>query len=140
MYVEQALADVGLGREFLSRLPGELSGGQRKRVAVARAIVGRPPIVIYDEPTTGLDPEYTEILVRLIEDLYRQTHNTTIAITHEKKLMERLGRVVFLRERRVYFDGAYEAFAASQDPVIQSFLAEPAPPRTRSPRTLARAG
>jgi phospholipid/cholesterol/gamma-HCH transport system ATP-binding protein len=122
--VERALTDVGVGKELFRRLPSELSGGQRKRVAVARAIVGQPPIVVYDEPTTGLDPEYTEILIELIERLHRQTGNTTVAITHEKKLMKRLRRVIFLRDRQVYFDGSYSAFVGSDDPVIHRFLAE----------------
>jgi phospholipid/cholesterol/gamma-HCH transport system ATP-binding protein len=122
--VAKALRDVGLGEEFFHRHPGELSGGQRKRVAVARAIVGQPPIVVYDEPTTGLDPEYTEIILELIERLYRQTGNTTIVISHEKKIMKALGRVVFVRDRKIYFDGSYRDFATSGDSAIRRFLAE----------------
>jgi phospholipid/cholesterol/gamma-HCH transport system ATP-binding protein len=124
--VAKALQDVGLGEEYFRRLPSELSGGQRKRVAVARAIVGEPPILVYDEPTTGLDPEYTEIILELIEQLYKKTHNTTIVISHEKKIMKALGRVVFLRDRKVYFDGSYRDFAASDDPATRRFLAEDA--------------
>jgi phospholipid/cholesterol/gamma-HCH transport system ATP-binding protein len=124
--VVKALQDVGLGREFLHRLPSELSGGQRKRVAVARAIVNQPPIIVYDEPTTGLDPEYTEIILELIERLYQQTRNTTIVVSHEKKLMEAVGRVIFLRDRKVYFDGLYRDFAASDDAAIRRFLADDA--------------
>lgn len=125
--VAQVLEEVGLGppaEKFFDRMPSELSGGQRKRVAVARAIASNPRIVIYDEPTTGLDPESTEMIIGLIEQIHRSSGNTSIAITHEKKLMERLGRVVFLKDRRIYFDGSYEEFARSQDPVIVHFLAE----------------
>ena len=122
--VAEVLQYVGLGREYFDRLPGELSGGQRKRVAVARAIVNRPPVIVYDEPTTGLDPEWAETIIALIDKLYQENANTTIAITHEKKLMKRLARVVFLRDCRVYFDGKSEAFFACTDPVIERFLAE----------------
>ena len=129
--VAEVLQDVGLVAEYFDRLPSELSGGQRKRVAVARAIVDRPPVIIYDEPTTGLDPEWTQTIIDLMDRLHHQGHNTTVAITHETKLMERLGRVVFLRDRRVYYDGPYSAFTGSDDPVIRTFLAEGPPLRNR---------
>jgi phospholipid/cholesterol/gamma-HCH transport system ATP-binding protein len=121
--VEEVLKEVGLGREYFYRTANELSGGQKKRVALARAIAAKPEIVIYDEPTTGLDPQYTKIIIDLIEQLYQGSHNTTIAVTHEKKLMHQLGRVVFLYEHKIYFDGKYEDFAKSQDPIIKTFLA-----------------
>lgn len=120
----EVLEQVGLGRELLHRQAGELSGGQRKRVAVARAIVARPPVVIYDEPTTGLDPETGEMVIDLIERLHDENHITTIAITHDKMLMARLGRVVYLRDRKVYFDGSYDDFNHSADESIQRFLAQ----------------
>lgn len=122
--VAEVLEQVGLGREYFSRAPNELSGGQKKRVALARAIAAKPPVVIYDEPTTGLDPEYTSIIVDLIDALHQAGGNTSIAITHEKKLMRRLGRVVFLKDRRVHFDGSYEDFARSDEPTIVAFLSE----------------
>ena len=122
--VAEVLEKVGLGREFFDRKPSELSGGQRKRVAVARAIASSPHTVIYDEPTTGLDPESARMVIDLIDRVHETIHNTTIAITHEKKLMERLGRVVYLRDGRIYFDGSYDDFARSDDPVIVHFLDE----------------
>lgn len=135
--VEDVLKEVGMGSEYLDRMPSELSGGQKKRVAVARAIIANPPIMIYDEPTTGLDPEATGMVIDLIETLYHDNGNTTIAITHEPRLMERLGRVVFVRDRQVYFDGPFIAFAASKDPVIVHFLSE-GPNGRRSPRIWGR--
>ena len=128
--VAEILDQVGLGREFFSRTPSELSGGQKKRVAIARAIAPNPPIIIYDEPTTGQDPEYAGIIIDLIDSIYQAGGNTTIAITHERKLMRRLGRVIFLKDRRIYFDGNYEDFLVSKDPMIARFLAkgEDAPP------------
>lgn len=122
--VIQVLEEVGLGEELLYRSPSALSGGQRKRVAVARAIAPNPMVVIYDEPTTGLDPESTELIINLIDSLYQANHNTNIAITHEVKLMQSLGRVVFMKDGNIYYDGPYDAFTASEDPVIQSFLAK----------------
>lgn len=121
--VIHVLEEVGLGEELLDRSPSELSGGQRKRVAVARAIAASPLVIIYDEPTTGLDPESTKIVIELMDKLYRANCNTTIAITHEVKLMKALGRVVFMKDGKIYFDGTYEAFSGSDDPVIMSFLA-----------------
>jgi phospholipid/cholesterol/gamma-HCH transport system ATP-binding protein len=121
--VEEVLKEVGLGKEYFYRTANELSGGQKKRVALARAIAAKPEVVIYDEPTTGLDPQYTKIIIDLIEQLYKSSHNTTIAITHEKKLMKQLGRVVFVYDHKIYFDGKYEEFARSEDPIIKTFLA-----------------
>lgn len=129
MRVAKVMEAVGLGKEYFDRLPDDLSGGQRKRVAVARAIIAEPPILIYDEPTTGLDPEYTEIIIDLIDKLYQSDRNTTIAVTHETKLMRRLNRVVFLKDTHVYFDGRHEDFFKSDDPVIVRFLAEGSEPR-----------
>lgn len=137
--VAQALEEVGLGREFFDRTSIELSGGERKRVAVARAIVNNPPIIIYDEPTTGLDPGSTMMVIDLIDKLYQSNRNTTIAITHEKKLMERLRTVIFLKDQRIYFDGPYEDFVRSADPVIVSFLAE-SDDKPYQPKTLKQTG
>ncbi len=127
--VVEALDQVGMGPEFLDRAASELSGGQQKRIAVARAIIAKPPVVIYDEPTTGLDPESGEAMINLIQRLYESNHNTTIAVTHDKKLMKMLDRVVFLRNRNIYFDGSYDEFSRSRDEVIMRFLAEDMPPR-----------
>ncbi len=122
--VAKMLDNVGLGEEFFDRMPSELSGGQRKRVAVARAMVANPPIIIYDEPTTGLDPESTEMIIDLIDKLHDDNHTTTIAITHEKHLMERMDRIIFLRDGHVHYDGDSEAFFRSADEFITHFLAK----------------
>jgi phospholipid/cholesterol/gamma-HCH transport system ATP-binding protein len=121
--IEEVLNEVGMGKEYFYRTANELSGGQKKRIALARAIAAKPEIIIYDEPTTGLDPQYTKIIIDLIEQLYKSSHNTTIAVTHEKKLMKQLGRVVFVYDHKIYFDGRYADFAKSEDPVIRTFLA-----------------
>lgn len=106
-----------------------MSGGQKKRVAVARAMVNRPPIIIYDEPTTGLDPEYTEIIIELIKK-FQGSDVTTIAVTHEKKLMEATPRIIFLLNGRVYYGNSSKSsenssrdFLYSSDPAIRQFLA-----------------
>lgn len=128
--VREVLGSVGLDPELADRSPSQLSGGQEKRVAVARAIVARPRAVIYDEPSTGLDPESASVVHDLIEHVHRG-EGATIAITHSTDLMRRMGRVVFLRERRVYYDGPFQQFHDSPDPHIRSFLAEPPPSRSR---------
>lgn len=124
---EQVLRQVGLGPEFFDRFPNQLSGGQQKRVAVARAVVANPPVVIYDEPTMGLDPQYAEILIELICQIHKDDGNTTLAITHDKQLMQRMERLIFLRNRTISFDGPTKDYFNSTDPVIMRFLAS-APP------------
>jgi phospholipid/cholesterol/gamma-HCH transport system ATP-binding protein len=135
---EDVLTAVGMGPEFFDRMPSELSGGQQKRVAVARAMIANPKLMIYDEPTTGLDPESAQTVSELIEELYRRNRNTTIVITHHKSLMQRMGRVIFLRDGRVYFDGPYDQFSQSDDPIIHNFLAEADAPRYRRAPALRR--
>lgn len=135
--VGRILRNVGLGEEYFTRMPSELSGGQRKRVAVARAMVANPPIIIYDEPTTGLDPESTQMIIDLITHLHDENCTTTIAITHEKTLMERMDRVIFLRDGHIHYDGPSDEFFHSGDEAISHFLAldHKSPPRDTLKRT-----
>ena len=123
--VREALKSVGLEEEHLRSMPYELSGGQKKRVAVARAIIANPPIMIYDEPTPGLDRENKENIISLILNLYEKNKNTTIVITHDEDLTERVNdRIVLLRKKKVYFDDPYYKLITSQDPEILQFLSE----------------
>ena len=131
--VARAMDYVGLGptnidlgfdyHAFLRKMPPELSGGQKKRVAVARELVLDLPIMIYDEPTTGLDPENVGIITNAILQLHSRGNNTAIVITHAQKTMEMIGdRIIMLKDGTVFFDGPYLSFVKSSQPEIQRYL------------------
>ena len=88
------------------KMPSELSGGMRKRVGLARAIVYRPEIVLYDEPTTGLDPIAADNIDRLIRRVWETLHVTSIAVTHDMKSARTISnRILMLHEGRIYSEG-----------------------------------
>jgi phospholipid/cholesterol/gamma-HCH transport system ATP-binding protein len=118
-----ALENVNLEPAYvLAKLPSELSGGMRKRVGLARAIVGRPEIILYDEPVTGLDPVNTAAVSRLILDIRERTHVTSIVVTHDiEQALDISDRVALLEHGRLRFVGPPAEFRASQDPVVRAF-------------------
>jgi len=120
----EALEIVNLEpRSILSKLPAELSGGMRKRVGIARAIVGRPEILLWDEPTTGLDPVNTAAVERLISRLSKELEVTSIIVTHDiEGGLVMCDRVAMLTGGRLRFCGTPEEFEQSQDPVVRSFV------------------
>jgi phospholipid/cholesterol/gamma-HCH transport system ATP-binding protein len=106
------------------RLPGELSGGMKKRVGIARAIATSPHIVLYDEPTAGLDPLTVGTIGDLIRKLQRELGVTSIVVTHDIRAGFRVAsRVNLIREGQIAFDGLPEDMIAEDDPYIQRFLA-----------------
>lgn len=108
---------------YEARLPAQLSGGQRKRVALARAIVLRPRVVLYDEPTTGLDPVRADGIDQLILKLRRAFGVTNIVVTHDLVSARKIAdEVVMLLNGRIAARGSYEQVAASEDPRVQNFL------------------
>ena len=125
--IRQTVADrlhaVGLtGVE--EKMPSELSGGMRKRVGLARAIALRPQIVLFDEPTTGLDPIMTEAINRLIIDTQKNFNFTCVVISHDIRSIFEIGhRIAMLYEGRIIAHGTPEELKASRDPVIVQFLA-----------------
>jgi len=121
--VSDALEDVNLDPfHVLQKLPAELSGGMRKRVGLARAIVGRPEILLYDEPVTGLDPVNTASVSRLILDIRERRPVTSIVVTHDVEgALEISDRVALLEHGRLRFVGTPQAFRASDDPVVRAF-------------------
>ncbi len=121
--VKGLLEMVGVaGMEDL--LPSDLSTGMKRSVAIARALAARPNAVLYDEPTTMVDPLMGHLLGDLIERLKQQLHLTSIVVTHDMRFAEKLAdRVVFLHEGKARFFGTMEAMRASQDPVLREFLA-----------------
>jgi len=110
--------------------PAELSGGMRKRVGLARAIVYRPEIVLYDEPTTGLDPIVADSIDQLIVNVRERLHVTTVAVTHDMRSARRIGqRIMMLHEGRIYFQGTPEALFSSSDPIVHRFVTGIADPK-----------
>lgn len=103
--------------------PAELSGGMRKRVGLARAIVYQPEIILYDEPTTGLDPVVSDSIDQLIMRVCGRMKATSIVVTHDMRTARRVGkRIMLLHEGRIYASGPPEEIFASQDPVVNRFV------------------
>ena len=110
-------------RGVLEKLPAELSGGMRKRVGIARAIVGRPRILLWDEPTTGLDPVNTAAVERLINGLTEELQVTSVIVTHDiEGGLEMCDRVAMLHGGTLRFVGTPTAFRASEDRVVRAFV------------------
>lgn len=103
--------------------PAELSGGMRKRVGLARAIIYEPQIVLYDEPTTGLDPIVSDSIDKLIIRVRDHLKVTSVVVTHDMRTARRVGNHVFmLHNKRIYAQGAPEQLFASQDAVVRQFI------------------
>ncbi len=121
--VREAIEHVNLGHEVLRLMPAELSGGMQKRVAIARAIVGKQKYILYDEPTTGLDPVNANVINRLIARLQGEIGATSIIVTHDVESAFYLGdRIVLLANGRVQASGSPDELRESRDPVVQDFL------------------
>ncbi len=103
--------------------PAELSGGMRKRVGVARAIVYEPQILLYDEPTTGLDPIVSDSIDQMIVHVRDRLKVTSVVVTHDMRSARRVGHQVFmLHEKKIYASGPPENFFASTDAVVRQFV------------------
>jgi phospholipid/cholesterol/gamma-HCH transport system ATP-binding protein len=120
--VAHALELVSLqGQE--NKMPVNLSGGMRKRAALARAIITDPSCILYDEPTAGLDPIVSDTINKLIRRLQSQLHVTSIVVTHDMISTNHIAdRVALLREGRIHFDGSLASLHSSTDPVIRDFI------------------
>jgi phospholipid/cholesterol/gamma-HCH transport system ATP-binding protein len=103
--------------------PAELSGGMRKRVGLARAIVYEPQIVLYDEPTTGLDPIVSDSIDKLIMRVRDHLKVTSIVVTHDMRSARRVGNhVLMLHEKKIYANCTPEKLFASTDPIVRQFI------------------
>jgi phospholipid/cholesterol/gamma-HCH transport system ATP-binding protein len=109
--------------KFADRLPGQLSGGQRKRVGFARAIATRPKYLLYDEPTTGLDPVTTAVIDELILKMARELGVAGLVITHDMKSAFRVAhKMAMLYDGKIRFFGTPEQMQASTDPIVRGFV------------------
>ncbi len=106
-----------------NKIPSELSGGMKKRVGIARAIALNPQYMLYDEPTTGLDPIMTDSINKLITKFHNQGDVTSIIVTHEMRTVKDVShRVVMLYDGKIHFDGSTKEFIDSQDLTVKAFL------------------
>lgn len=120
--VDGLLQMVGV-QQMRDLLPSDLSTGMKRSVAIARALAARPECVLYDEPTTMVDPLMAQLLGDLIKRLKIQLNLTSIVVTHDMRLAKKLAdRVVFLHEGRAIFFGPYADMERSTEPIIQEFL------------------
>jgi phospholipid/cholesterol/gamma-HCH transport system ATP-binding protein len=120
--VEESLESVGLSG-IGAKMPAELSGGMRKRVAVARAISLRPQAILYDEPTTGLDPANSRRIGLLISKLQQELNVTSVVVTHEIELCLAVSdRIVLLSNGKLAIDTDVDAFSRSDEPEVHEFL------------------
>ncbi len=105
------------------QMPAELSGGMKKRVGLARALIYRPQIVLYDEPTTGLDPVVSDSIDQLIARVCAQLKVTSVVVTHDMRTVRRVTqRVLLLHQGRIYASGTPVEFFASADPLVNRFV------------------
>jgi phospholipid/cholesterol/gamma-HCH transport system ATP-binding protein len=120
--VIEVLENVGLS-DALHKMPSQLSGGMRKRISLARTIVVDPLIMLYDEPTTGLDPVTSDEISGLINDVQKRYKTSSIIITHDIECARNTAnRIIMLKDGEVYQEGKLSAFEKSADPLIHSFF------------------
>jgi phospholipid/cholesterol/gamma-HCH transport system ATP-binding protein len=120
--VMEVLNDVGLAHT-VDMMPEELSGGMRKRIALARTLILRPAIILYDEPTTGLDPVTAREISQLIVKVQEKYNTSSIVISHDMHCIDiTANRVVMLIDGKCYADDTYEKLRASDDPRIKEFF------------------
>ena len=120
--VAEALELVDLGGTE-NKKPAELSGGMRKRVGLARAIIYKPEIIVYDEPTTGLDPVVSDSIDQLVIKMRDQLNCTTIVVTHDTRSMRRVGNhVMMLHHGLIHANGKPDEIFKSTDPIVHKFV------------------
>jgi phospholipid/cholesterol/gamma-HCH transport system ATP-binding protein len=120
--VNECLEDVHL-HNVVRKRPSELSGGMRRRVGFARAISLKPDILLFDEPTTGLDPVISDVIADLIVEMDQKLGTTTVTITHDMKVAFKIAnRVAMLYEGHIIEQGTPERFQESQNPIVRQFI------------------
>ena len=120
--IVEALENVSLP-DVIDKMPSELSGGMRKRVSLARTIIVDPSIMLYDEPTTGLDPVTSDEISDLINAIQKKYKTSSVIITHDIECVRSVAnRIIMLHEGKVYMEGSLEDFEKSEDEMVQSFF------------------
>ena len=120
--VMEALEDVGLAHT-IDMMPEELSGGMRKRIALARTLILKPEIILYDEPTTGLDPMTGKEIIELMKHIQVKYNTTSLIISHDMNCVSMASdRVVILLDGRCYASGKYEQLKQNTDPKVKQFF------------------
>jgi phospholipid/cholesterol/gamma-HCH transport system ATP-binding protein len=120
--VKEKLALVNLKDDILHKYPSELSGGMRKRVGIARTLVTDPEIILFDEPTTGLDPITTRIIHELIYDMQQRLHVTSVIISHDIEIFKYVDNVALLQGGSIKFFGDAKTIWESDNPYIYQFI------------------
>jgi len=121
--VQEQMDLIHLPWSFVSRYPAELSGGMKKLVGLARSVVMNPEVILYDEPTTGLDPESTVRVNKLIRQVQKDRGATSMVITHDMGgAFYFSDRIAFLNQKRIYQFGTVKEIRSSEDPEIKNFL------------------
>ncbi len=120
--VHDALEDVGL-RHAIDQMPAELSGGMRKRIGIARSLIQKPEIMLYDEPTAGLDPVSSSEINELILEVKQKYHTSSIIITHDITCARTTAdRIIYMHDGRCYLEGTFEALDRQDDPQLETFF------------------
>jgi len=120
--IEDVLENVGL-LDALYKMPSQLSGGMRKRISLARTIVVDPKIILYDEPTTGLDPVTSDEISTLINDVQKKYKTSSIIITHDIECARMTAdRLIMLQDGKAYKEGNLSQFEKSTDKIIKLFF------------------
>ena len=120
--INEVLANVGLP-DVEDKMPSELSGGMRKRISLARTVVVDPLIMLYDEPTTGLDPVTSDEISLLINEVQKKYKTSSIIITHDIECARATAdRIIMLHEGEIYMEGNLKDFETSKDPMIKAFF------------------
>lgn len=120
--VKEKLALVNLGSDILGRYPAEISGGMKKRVGLARTLVSNPSIILYDEPTTGLDPITSHLVHKLIFDMQKRLKITSVIISHDVDIFKYVDNVALLHRGKIRFFGSAKTIWESTNPYIYQFI------------------
>lgn len=120
--VKEKLALVNLSDDILNKYPAELSGGMRKRVGLARTLITNPSIILYDEPTTGLDPITSRIVHELMFDMQRKLNVTSVVISHDIDIFKFVDNVALLHEGKIRYFGDAKTIWQSDNPYIYQFI------------------
>ncbi len=120
--VTQKLSIVNLNSDVLNKYPSEISGGMRKRVGLARTLMTQPKIILYDEPTTGLDPITSRVIHELMYDMQKQFQITSIIISHDVEIFKYADYVALLHEGKIRFFGDAKTIWESDNPYIYQFI------------------